>query len=152
MTVDAGMTTPGKLVATLVHMDRSVVGKTAAVMGFVAVTLFVSSAVHFFGHASGRNGVFNPSHAGIAEAIIGTVLATGAAVMVQEPWRARAVGLGAVAFAIAGFGVGLSMTTRGGHAWEIAYHVVVLPILIGTFIFLLRSGRTRGARRVPAAD
>jgi len=133
-------------------MDRSAVRKTAAVMGFVALTLFVASALHLFGHVEGRTDIFDSSHAGIAEAIIGVVLATGAAVMVQEPWRARAVGIGAVAFAIAGFGVGLTITSQGGHAPDIAYHVVVLPILIGLLTVLVRSGKPRDARRVPAAD
>ena len=108
-------------------------------MGFVAVTLFVASAIHL------------PDDAGIAEAIIGVVLASAAALMVQEPQRARAVGLGAVGFAIAGFGVGLTITVERGTALEVAYHVVTLPILIGTFISLVRSGRSRAARRAPVA-
>ena|SRR5437763_436117 len=128
------MTTAGERVARLEHMDRSAVRKIAAVMGFVAVTLFIASALHLLD---------NSFHAGIPEVIIGVVLATGAAVMVQEPWRARALGLGAVGFAIVGFGVGLRMTSQGGHVGEIAYHVVVLPILIGAFVALLRAAPAR---------
>jgi hypothetical protein len=123
-------------------VDHKTVRKTAWVMGFVAVTLFIAAALHLSKDAA---------DAGIAEALIGTVLASAAAMMVQEPERARAVGMGAVGFAIAGFGVGLTITAERGHPLEIAYHLVFLPILIGTFIVLLRSGRTRGARRAPAA-
>jgi hypothetical protein len=114
-------------VDTLDRMDRFAVRTTAAVMGFVAATLFVASALHL------------PNDAGIAEAIIGIVLASAAGLMVQEPERARAVGLGAVGFAIAGFGVGLTITAERGTAPEVAYHVVMLPILVGTFISLARS-------------
>src|SRR3954453_11617904 len=136
------MTTTAELLVTLDRMDRSAVRKTAAVMGFVAVTLFIASAVHLFGHVHGNN-TFDPNAAGIAEAIIGIVLASAAALMVQEPERARRVGMGAVGFAIAGFAVGLTRTVPSGHAAEIAYHVVVMPILIATFVSLARRGRTR---------
>jgi NAD/NADP transhydrogenase beta subunit len=138
------VTTAGVVVATLDHMDRSNVRRTAAVMAFVAVTLFIASAVHLVGLGTSR--------AGIPELIIGVVLATAAAVMAQEPVRARAVGMGAVGFAIAGFGVGLTRTVPSGHAAEIAYHVLVLPILIGLFTVLVRTGKPRDARRAPAAD
>jgi peptidoglycan/LPS O-acetylase OafA/YrhL len=145
------MTTAGEPVATLISMDRTVVRKTAAVMAFVAVSLFVASAVHLLGNVHGRADIFDADDAGIAEAIIGVVLAVASAVMVRVPAKARAVGMGAVGFAIAGFGVGLTITSEGGHAPDIAYHVVVLPILIGTFIALARSGSPRGARRAPVA-
>jgi peptidoglycan/LPS O-acetylase OafA/YrhL len=148
--VATGVTTAPELLVRLDRMDRSAVRKTAAVMGFVAVTLFIASALHMFGDVHGNN-TFDPNAAGIAEAIIGIVLASAAALMVQEPERARRVGMGGVGFAIAGFGVGLTRTIPSGHVWEIAYHVVVLPILIATFISLARSGRTRGARRAPVA-
>jgi hypothetical protein len=148
--IAAGMTTAGDFAVTLDHMDRSAVRRAAAVMGFVAVSLFVASALHLFGNVHGNN-TFDPGAAGIAEGIIGIVLASAAALMVQEPERARRVGMGAVGFAIAGFGVGLSRTVPSGHASEIAFHVIVLPILIGTFISLARSGRTRDARRAPLA-
>jgi hypothetical protein len=136
------MTTAGELLGTLVDMERSLVRKTATVMACIAVSLFIASALHLSNDAA---------DAGIAEAIIGTVLAAAAAVMVQEPERARAVGLGAVGFAIAGFGVGLTITVERGTALEVAYHVLVLPILIGTFIVLAKRGRIRGARRAPVA-
>ncbi|GEM_PF-6503995 len=133
------MTTAEEVVVTLDRMDRTAVRKTAAVMAFVAVTLFVTSVLHLFGGVHGNN-TFDPNAAGIAEAIIGIVLASAAALMVQEPDRARRIGMVAVGFAIAGFGVGLTRTVPSGHAWEIAYHVLVLPILIATFISLARSG------------
>jgi hypothetical protein len=71
--------------------------------------------------------------------------------MTRMPAKARTIGLAATGFAIAGFGVGLTITSQGGHAPDIAYHLVVLPILIGTFVAIARSGRPRGARRAPVA-
>ena len=53
--------------------------------------------------------------------------------------RARTVGLGATGFAIAGFLLGLNFTARGGHLPDVAYHVVMLPVLIGGLVALLRS-------------
>ena len=44
-------------------------------------------------------------------------------------------------FAIAGFGIGLSMTTRGGDVPDIAYHAIVLPFLLAGLVALLRGGR-----------
>ena len=87
----------------------------------------------------GRSLPFNPDHAGIAEAIIGIVLAAAAVVMLRSPARARTVGLGATGFAIAGFLLGLSFTARGGRLPDVAYHVMMLPVLIGGLIALLRS-------------
>jgi len=119
------------------------------VLACIALSLFVASAVHLFGHVQGRAGIYHADDAGIAEALIGVVLAAGAAVMARSPGRARAVGLAATGFAIAGFGVGLTITAEGGHAPDIAYHVTVLPILIATFIVLLLRGSPRAARRAP---
>jgi len=112
-------------------------------MACIAVSLFIAAAVHLFG--------YDADDAGVAEAIIGVVLTAASVLMVRMPARARAIGLAGTGFAIAGFGVGLTVTAERGTWPEVAYHVVVLPILIGTFIVLLRSGTTRDARRVPAA-
>ena len=55
------------------------------------------------------------------------------------PARARTIGLAATGFATAGFLLGLNFTARGGHLPDVAYHVVMLPVLIGGLIALLRS-------------
>ena len=60
--------------------------------------------------------------------------------------RARAAGLAASGFATAGFLWGLNMTARGGHWPDIAYHLAVLPLLIGSVVVLARS-RTPDGRR-----
>ena len=69
------------------------------------------------------------------------MLAAAAVVMVRAPARARKVGLAATGFAIVGFGVGLTITAQGGHAPDIAYHLAVLPVLLATFLVLLRGRR-----------
>ena len=115
----------------------------AALMVFEAATLAVASGLHLAGNVQGRSLPFNPDHAGIAEAVIGIVLAAAAVVMFRSPARARAVGLAATGFAIAGFLVGLNFTARGGHLPDVAYHLVILPILVGGLIALLRAPSDR---------
>jgi hypothetical protein len=115
----------------------------AALMVFEAATLAVASGLHLAGTVQGRSLPFNPDHAGIAEAVIGIVLAAAAVVMFRSPARARAVGLAATGFAIAGFLVGLNFTARGGHLPDVAYHLVMLPILVGGLIALLRAPSER---------
>jgi peptidoglycan/LPS O-acetylase OafA/YrhL len=132
-------------------MDRITLRKTAIVMACIAVSLFIASALHLSGDVHGRSDMFDPDDAGIAEAVIGAVLLGAAVAMARVPAKARTIGLAATGFAIAGFGVGLTITSQGGHAPDIAYHLVVLPILLGTFVAIARSGRPRGARRAPVA-
>jgi hypothetical protein len=55
--------------------------------------------------------------------------------------RARTVGLATTGFAIIGFLVGLSFTARSGPAADLAYHLIMLPVLIAIFVILLRVGR-----------
>lgn len=107
----------------------------------IAASLAVASVVHLAGHVHGRSDLFDARDAGIAEAVIGAVLLAGAAAMLSVPARARAVGLTATGFAIVGFLVGLSITARAGHLPDIAYHLTVLPFLIGAFGVLHRSPR-----------
>jgi hypothetical protein len=72
--------------------------------------------------------------------VIGAVLVAGALALVRGSRRAA---LAAVAFAIAGFGVGLSMTVRGGAAGDIAYHATMLPLLLFTLVLLGRGSARR---------
>jgi hypothetical protein len=122
--------------------DRTVIARVAALMVVEAATLAVASALHLSGSVQGRSAPFNAGHAGVAEAIIGGVLAAGAVVMFRPPapGRARAAGLATTGFAIAGFLVGLNFTARGGHLPDIAYHITMLPVLIGSLIVLVRVG------------
>jgi len=101
--------------------------KTPALMGFVAATLVVMSALHLAGVLGDGWPPFDPDRAGIAEAVIAVVLAGGAVALARG---VRWAGLAAFVFAVAGFGVGLSMTIRGHAGWDIAYHATVLPLLL----------------------
>jgi hypothetical protein len=118
--------------------------RIACLMGAVAFTLGIASALHLSGSVPGRSEPFDATHAGVAEAVIGMVLAGGAVAVVRFRSNARAIALGAVAFATVGFGVGLTFTVRGGDLPDVLYHVVILPLLIGSLIVLMR---TRGSAR-----
>jgi hypothetical protein len=110
----------------------------AALMGFEAATLIVASTLHLAGAVNNGKPPFRPDRAGIAEAIIAAVLTAGAFALARGR---RRVAAGTVAFAIAGFIVGLSMTIRGGATVDIAYHATVLPLLLITFAVLVRIRR-----------
>jgi hypothetical protein len=110
--------------------------RIAALMGFVAGTLIVASTLHLAGIVADGSPPFDPDRAGIAEAVIAVVLVSGAIALVRG---VRRVALGATVFAIAGFGVGLSMTVRGGATGDIAYHVTMLPVLLATLVALVRA-------------
>jgi DNA-binding NarL/FixJ family response regulator len=111
--------------------------RIAGLMIFVAATLVVASTLHLTGVFNGGKPPHGVNRAGIAEAIIAVALLAGALALV---YGKRRFAIGAIAFAIAGFGVGLSMTAREGAAGDIAYHVTMLPILLFT---LLAASRTR---------
>ena len=124
--------------------DRLVVRRVAGTLAAVATSLAVASAMHLAVRVHGRaEPPFDADHAGIAEAVIGTVLVIAVVVMLRSPARARLAGLAAAGFATAGFLWGLSITARGGHWPDIAYHLVVLPVLVGSLVVLVRAGRQR---------
>ena len=60
----------------------------------------------------------------------------GTAALFRDPVRGRTAALGAVGFAIFGFVVGLTFTISGGAAIDLAYHAVMLPILVATAVQL----------------
>lgn len=105
-----------------------------------AVSLAVMSTLHLTGRLGGGGFPYRPSEAGIAEALIGAVLFAAAVAALIAPERARPFAIGSVVFAIIGFGVGISITIRGGSVPDIAYHSTVLPILLVTLALVLRSG------------
>ena len=113
--------------------------RIAWTMVFIAGTLGIASALHLAGAATGSP-PFDADHAGIAEALIGTALLVGAILMLRHPDQTRTAGLASTGFAIVGFLVGLSFTIRGGHAPDIAYHAMFLPVLVLCFFFLAQSG------------
>lgn len=121
--------------------------QSALLMYVVAATLAVMSFLHLTGILAGGTKPFDRSDAGVAEAVISLALGFGAAGLLRMPPRAQTVALAATGFAIVGFLVGLRSTLPGGDAIDISYHLGVLPILLITFIALLRI-RARRTRRV----
>jgi hypothetical protein len=109
----------------------------AALMGFEAFTLAVVSTLHLSLALGGGSRPFNPRAAGIAEAVIGITLAAGLVALRRGSRRGRRVALAATAFAIVGFLVGLTFTVQGGDPIDVAYHAVMLPVLVVTAIALL---------------
>jgi hypothetical protein len=105
-------------------------------MTFEALTLAVFSTLHLAGAL--RIGTGNSDGAGVAEALIGVALASGAWALARWPASGRRVARFAVYFAIAGFVVGLTFTIDSGHAIDLAYHATMLPVLIGTAWLLAR--------------
>jgi len=89
------------------------------------------------------------SRASIPEAIIGAVLAVGAAMVVVAPSRARTVALGTTGFAALGVlaGLGFVLTSSRPHiANDVAYHLTMLLVLLAGLVALLRTRRA-GQRR-----
>jgi hypothetical protein len=108
-----------------------------------AITLGVASYLHRDGRIPLGFTVLRGEHfagASVPEAVIGFVLALGAAVVLTAPARARPVALGATTFAILGVAYGLSDTVGSGHTTDIAYHCALMALLLATEIILLRRG------------
>jgi hypothetical protein len=111
-------------------------------MMFVAATLAVGSFIHLAGYTpGGTTPPFDASRAGIAEAIIAVVLASGAISVLRATTHARKAAFGTTSLAILGFLIGLNMTARGGDVPDVVYHVIMLPVLIFSLILLVRSER-----------
>jgi hypothetical protein len=108
-------------------------------MGFEAATLVVASTLHLTDLVNDVKPPFRADRAGIAEAIIAAVVVVGALGLMRGK---RRFAIGAIVFAIAGFGVGLSMTARGGAVGDIAYHATMLPILLVTLVGTSRTLRS----------
>jgi hypothetical protein len=115
-------------------------------MIFEAATLAVVASLHLGGVLDGGSEPFDPTAAGIAEAIIGVALAVGAAALLRKSAQAREIAVATILLAIAGFVLGLTFTVRGGGAIDVAYHAAMLPLLLLTLIVLLRRPRVRTGR------
>jgi len=110
--------------------------RISRLMIFEAATLVVASTIHLSGADQGGGTPFSPNRAGIAEAVIAVVLIAGVVALGRG---ARGLAIASVVFAVAGFLVGFSMTVRGGAAVDVAYHAIMLPILLLTLVQLVRS-------------
>jgi hypothetical protein len=118
--------------------------RIAALLGLVAFSLAVFSALHLSGAIPGSAKSHTPSEAGIAEAVICVVLLAGLISLLRGPDRGRAAAIAATAFAILGFVVGLSSTIEGGPAIDLVYHVTGLPLLIVILVLLTRAPAAPG--------
>jgi hypothetical protein len=108
-------------------------------MGAVATSLAVMSGLHLSGALGGGTRPFDPSGAGIAEAVICLVLGYGTVRFLRQRPGANAVALATTGFAIIGLLIGLGFTLGGGGAIDVAYHLSVLPILLIVLIVLVRK-------------
>ncbi len=125
--------------ATVSHPSSPTTAAVGVLMLVETTALAVAAWLHLAGHVEGRAAIFDPHDAGIAEALIAAVLAVGAFELLRRGRAARTIGIVTNGFAIAGFLVGLSITARAGHAPDIAFHVVVLPLLVVSVIALARD-------------
>lgn len=122
------------------HNDSARVRTIGAVMVVIAASLVIASALHLGGWVHGRGELYDADDAGVAEAVIAVVLGAAGSAAWRSPDRWRRAAVGALAFAIAGFLVGLSITARAGRAPDIAYHLVVLPVLVVALVMAVRAG------------
>jgi hypothetical protein len=121
---------------------RPLVRAAVVLMSAASISLAIMSALHLAGLVHGRSKPFDEIGAGTAEAVICVVLAGGALSVMRLVRHWRAIGLATTAFAILGFGYGLSVTTRGGTLPDVVYHSTVLPLLIVTFVLFARAPHT----------
>lgn len=117
-----------------------------------AVTFGIASYLHLDGHiALGFTSITGENFRGAAipEAVIGGVLAVGAALVLVGRGRIRRIALGVTGFAIIGVAYGLSVILRGGgqRTADLAYHVTIMAALLVTFCLLLRSTGGRAPDR-----
>ena len=108
-------------------------------MVFEAATLWVASMLHLLAAADASS---RSVAAGVAEALICVALLGGAFALSRQSWRGVRVALATVGFAIFGFIVGLTFTVRGGSPGDLAYHAVMLPLLVATAVLLAREVRS----------
>lgn len=99
------------------------------------------------------HGEWFPS-ASIPEAIIGAVLAGGAAIVLAVPARARWTAACATGFAVLGFVVGLFSVLTSGRpdiTADLAYHATGLAALLATLVLLvLRPAPAAAGRAGPS--
>jgi peptidoglycan/LPS O-acetylase OafA/YrhL len=118
----------------------------------IALSLAVMSALQFAGVLVGSE-PFKPERAGTSEAVICVALVIGSASLLTRRPQRRLLATIAVLIAIVGFALGLTFTTRGGGAVDIAYHATVLPLLLVMLgaLVIRRSPHDRGEPRSAGA-
>ena len=135
---------------TAVRRNRAI----AALLGFEALSLAVVSTLHLSHTLGGGSKPFNPTAAGIAEALIGIALVSAVVAVLRDTPGGRRVAPAATAFAVVGFLVGLAFTLQGGDTVDLAYHAVLLPLLVFTLVALLRrdAGPGPGSSSPPGCN
>lgn len=113
-----------------------------------AATLGIASYLHRDGRIqlgfTAIHGEHFPS-ASVPEAVIGAVLAAGAAIVLSVPARARGAAVFATIFGIVGFVVGTVAVLTSGRpdiTIDLTYHATLLTVLITTLV-MLALGRQR---------
>src|SRR5215831_3797532 len=135
------------------RMDR----RYAVVLLAAAATFGVASYLHLDGNIPLGFTIITGEHfsrASIPEAIIGAVLAAGAAVVTAAPGWARTAALGATGFAALGVlaGLGFVLTSSRPHiAADLAYHLTMLLVLLAGLVVLVRTGHGRRSGTAPRA-
>jgi hypothetical protein len=115
-----------------------------------ALTFGVASYLHLDGRIMlGFTTVTGEDFTGAAvpEAVIGGLLAVGAAFVLARRAAARGVALGTTVFAIAGTVYGMTIILRGtvSRPADVVYHSAILAVLLVTLFGLLLTGRRAGA-------
>jgi heme A synthase len=120
-----------------------------------AATLGIASYLHRDGHIPlGFTVVRGEQFTGasVPEAVIGAILAAGAAIVLTVPGRARRAALFATGFGVFGVlaGVGFVLTSgRPSIAIDLTYHATLLAALIMTLVLLALRRPRAASERVP---
>jgi heme A synthase len=117
-----------------------------------AATLGIASYLHRDGHIPLGFTVVRGEQftaASVPEAVIGAILAAGAAIVLTAPDRARRAALFATAFGVFGVLAGVAFVVTSGRpsiAIDLAYHAILLAALTTTLVLLAlrRPGAASG--------
>jgi heme A synthase len=117
-----------------------------------AATLGIASYLHRDGHILLGFTVVRGEQftaASVPEAVIGAILAAGAAIVLTAPDRARGAALFATAFGVFGVLAGVVFVVTSGRpsiAIDLAYHAILLAALTATLVLLAlrRPGAASG--------
>lgn len=106
-----------------------------------ALTFWAASAIHFGLTIPLGSETVSDSFEGAAvpEAVVGAVVAVGAASLLGTRRRSRTIAIATATFAILLTLYGLSVTVRGGRMLDVAYHLSVLAALGAALGVLLRD-------------
>lgn len=118
--------------------------RVGVIMILSSLTLLGASVIHFgLKIPMGAGTISDPFFdAAVPEAILGFVVAAGAAAAILRWPRSRAISLGTTLVTLLAVIYGLTVTLRGGRQGDVAYHLTLLLALLVT-VGVLLGGRTR---------